>query len=524
MVYKVVRAEDEPIIRCGIASCIPWQEAGFELAGTASNGREALQICAREHIDVIISDIRMPVMDGLELVREAKKINPGVKAVMVSSYSEFQYAQEAVKTGVVVDYLLKPTMDPEDLVEVLKRCKERLDEEKASRERSAFFESERRRHELEQAEIRLKKCLLGGAEPPAPVRPWMKEPLVLSVWTFAPPAMLAEDVKAMLAEGGDPPLAAVLGENELAALYPDRGGAAFSDITKRWSDLVRAADASVTVGVSPAFHDLKTLRDAYQWAKAALEQAFVTGEGGVYRGAIGPRCADAEAAEREWAELQELAVRALDAADLDQFERLLARAVDRWGSRAAGKKEIIGEAQQLLILFHSKMKKLYPDYTARELWEQLRAIEAAPSLPSLAAWFRDLAGRFRQEDRLPVLAEDSFNVHSIQRALEFIREHYLKDLSLQDAADYVNMSRNYFSEQFKRHTGMNFIDNLIHLRIQHAKRLLRTTSLRVYEVGMRSGFNSTKHFLKLFKRKVRCTPAEYRMRHSAAAQESQGAI
>ena len=133
MVYKVVLADDEPIIRCGIASCIPWQEAGFELAGTASNGREALQICAREHIDVIISDIRMPVMDGLELVREAKKINPGVKAVMVSSYSEFQYAQEAVKSGVVVDYLLKPTMDPEDLVEVLKRCKERLDEEKASR-------------------------------------------------------------------------------------------------------------------------------------------------------------------------------------------------------------------------------------------------------------------------------------------------------------------------------------------------------------------------------------------------------
>ena len=122
-----------------------------------------------------------------------------------------------------------------------------------------------------------------------------------------------------------------------------------------------------------------------------------------------------------------------------------------------------------------------------------------------------------------MLAEDSYNVHSIQRALDFIREHYLKEISLQDAADYVNMSKNYFSEQFKRHTGMNFIDYLIHLRIQHAKRLLRTTSLRVYEVGLRSGFNSSKHFLKLFKRKVRCTPAEYRLRHSAA-QESQGAI
>ena len=323
---------------------------------------------------------------------------------------------------------------------------------------------------------------------------------------------------------GEPPLAVVLGDDELAALQPDRGGAAFSEIAKRWSELSRTAEAPVTVGVSPAFHDLKTLRDAYQWARAALEQAFITGEGGVYRGAIGPRRADAEAAERERAELQELAAQALDAADLDQFERLLARAVDRWGSRAAGKKEIIGEAQQLLILFHTKMKRLHPDYNARQLWEQLREIEDAPSLKALSAWFRGLVGQFRQDERLPVLAEESYNVHSIQRALDFIREHYLKDISLQDAADYVNMSRNYFSEQFKRHTGMNFIDYLIHLRIQHAKRLLRTTSLRVYEVGMRSGFNSSKHFLKLFKRKVRCTPAEYRMRHTAAAQESQGAI
>ena len=271
MAYRVVLADDEPIIRCGIASCIPWQEAGFELAGQASNGREALAICAREHVDVIISDIMMPVMDGLALVREAKKINPGVKAVMISSYSEFKYAQEAVKSGVVVDYLLKPTMEPEDLLEVLHTCRRRLDEEKASRERSEFFEREKRRHELEQAEIQLKKCLAGGAEPPPPVRPWMKEPLALSVWSFAPRAMLAEEIKSRLAECGDTMLAAVTGGNELVALQPDRGGGAFSETAKRCREWSRETGAVITVGVSPAFHDLRALRDAYGWAKAALE-------------------------------------------------------------------------------------------------------------------------------------------------------------------------------------------------------------------------------------------------------------
>lgn len=522
MVYRVVLADDEPIIRCGIASCVPWQEAGFELAGQASNGQEALQICAREHVDIIISDIKMPVMDGLELIREAKKFNPGVKAVMVSSYSEFAYAQEAVKSGVVVDYLLKPTMDPEDLLQVLHTCRQRLDEEKAARERSELFEQEKRRHELEQAEIALKKCLAGGGEPPMPVFPWMKEPLALSVWSFAPRTMLAEEIKTRLAEAGEPLIAAVTGGNELVVLLPDAGGGAISGIARRCTELSRETEAVMTVGVSPAFHDLKSLRDAYDWAKTALEKSFFTGEGGVYRGSIAARRADTEA-ERSWSELYELCSRALDTADLDRFERLLERIFDRWGKGTAGKKEVIEEAQQLLILFHTKMKKLHPDYSALQMWEQLRAIESAPSLKALGDWYRDLAAQFRQEERLPVLAEDSYNVHSIQRALDYIRENYLKELSLQDAADYVNMSKNYFSEQFKRHTGMNFIDYLIHLRIRHAKRLLRTTSLRVYEVGMRSGFNSSKHFLKLFKRKVRCTPAEYRLRHSAA-QESQGAI
>lgn len=519
MAYKVILVDDEPIIRYGIASCIPWAEEGFELAGQAANGKEALKLLQRERVDIIISDIMMPAMDGLELAREAKKINPRVKVVMVSSYSEFKYAQEAVKTGVVVDYLLKPTMDPEDLLAVLHTCKDQLDLEEASQERDAFYAEEKERQLVEEAESRLRRCLLAGEPPPQPIRPWMREPLALSIWSWTPGAAFAEELRSRLKRLGTEMLVAVTGEQELALLQPDDNGSALSRLGRFHRELIGETAAALSVGASPAFHELKSLRSAYGWAGHALAEAFFRGEGRIYRGSIVPRRAEGQLSRDSWSEIQEACAKALDEAEMNSFATsCLERVFERWEQPSAHKKDVIGEAQSLLILFHAKLKKLHPDYTTRRAWDQLREIEATPSLEALVSWFRSLADQYRAEEPIPVMAEDSCNMHSIQLAMAYIRQHYLRDLSLQDAAEYVHMSKNYFSEQFKRHTGMNFIDYIIHLRIQHAKRLLRTTSMRVYEVGMQSGFNSSKHFLKSFKRKVACTPAEYRLRHAATAE------
>src|SRR5690606_25567647 len=94
----------------------------------------------------------------------------------------------------------------------------------------------------------------------------------------------------------------------------------------------------------------------------------------------------------------------------------------------------------------------------------------------------------------PRVVEDASSTHAIQLALTYIQQRFREDISLQEVADCVYISRNYFSEQFKRRTGLNFIDFVIQLRLQYAKKLLRTTTLKVYEVATQSGFNSSRHF------------------------------
>ncbi len=111
MTYKVLIVDDEPMIRLGISSCVLWEEEGFDLAGESANGEAALQLVKEQEINILITDIKMPLMGGLELTRQVSRLFPNIKVILISSYSDFEFAREAVKLGVVVDYLLKPTME-----------------------------------------------------------------------------------------------------------------------------------------------------------------------------------------------------------------------------------------------------------------------------------------------------------------------------------------------------------------------------------------------------------------------------
>jgi two-component system response regulator YesN len=106
--------------------------------------------------------------------------------------------------------------------------------------------------------------------------------------------------------------------------------------------------------------------------------------------------------------------------------------------------------------------------------------------------------------------ENRFHQRIVQKAMEFINANYTKVVSLQDVAEHVSISKNYMSELFKKVTGQNFIDYLIQLRLNRAKELLKTSTLKIYEVAEISGFNDVKYFSKLFKKIENMSPAEYR--------------
>lgn len=124
---KVFLVEDEVVMRNGIKNNIPWEQEGFEFVGEASDGELAYPLIKREKPDILITDIRMPFMDGLELSRLVKKELPQIKIIILSGYNEFDYAKTAISIG-VTDYLLKPISSAK-LLEAVKKVGDMIEKE-----------------------------------------------------------------------------------------------------------------------------------------------------------------------------------------------------------------------------------------------------------------------------------------------------------------------------------------------------------------------------------------------------------
>ena len=122
--YSLIIADDEVRIRCGMRNCINWSELDFKLAGEAENGKDALNLVLKLRPDLIITDIRMPEMDGLELVEAVRNLGIHSLIILISGYNDFSYAQQAIRFG-VTDYLLKP-IDEEELYERILNCTQKL--------------------------------------------------------------------------------------------------------------------------------------------------------------------------------------------------------------------------------------------------------------------------------------------------------------------------------------------------------------------------------------------------------------
>lgn len=533
--YKVLIVDDEMVSRTSISSCLNWAQEGFEVAGEASSGEDALQLMREKTVDILITVIEMPVMDGLELVQQAKILHPAIRVILISSCSDFKYARDAVKLGVVMDYLLKSAVEPGDLARVFIACKDHLDKEmRAKREAQLHIQQEKIVQSKEQEHL-VKRLLLGRYVPPEPLPGWMLEPLTVAVWN------LDEDDGHMHAGGFDKLMqiegayerfscwceegvAVVTGEDELVTVFPDRRGCAQAEIERYHHLLQLVEHHTFTVGISPAVSHYEALGTAGKWARMALERGFYDGRGKCYTGNIPPASINgAISAKEDWTEITEHFSRLLASSDQEGGLRALEKVYNQWQSKQLPKAEVIMQAKGLFTLMASSQLNVQVGEVAERLLENLQSISKARTLGTIQARLTEQFQRLWESGFTPVVAvADSGSAHAVQLAINYIQEHYRGELSLQEVAEYVHMSKNYFSEQFKRLTGMNFIDYVIQLRIQYAKRLLQTTGLRIYDIGLQAGFRSSKHFLKLFKRETSCTPAAYRMRVMQDADQTTG--
>lgn len=498
---RIVIIEDEMKIRNGMAKLISAHTA-HRVVGEAKNGREGLELILRQRPELVISDIRMPVMDGLELLEELNRQGIHCHFIILSGYSEFEYARKAIRYG-VDDYLLKP-LGPEELMRMLDKIQRLLDEEE--------------RRQAETTEGLLRSLLLGGQGTGA--------------------------AEALRKSGGfskDRPCF-------LAAGYLGDSGAAYVNALPSLWEKMKEHYPSYRV----YFVMLENIRQMF-----CLIQGEVTEEE-----------LEAKLRRRLYMNLkrEDSPVWALEPLDrLEELERTgkLLRERQFYGMRL-GCRVILtaGRVAELSFREYEYPRQWEPELraaicggsgellfqTAEKIKEGLRTMEWQPGyfrhaygalIHFAETIFQDMnsagarilqkldTGRLvadavtlgeleRCFDRvIRVIAEakdtrEDIRNYAILRAIRYIKDHYRENISLEQLADHLEITPEYLSTLFNKEVGINFTTFLKRFRVSQAKRLLKGTDRKIYEIAAAVGYHDPKYFNRVFKEETGMSPGDFR--------------
>ena len=510
---KVFLVDDEIAIRENLRNSFPWEQNGFQLVGEAPDGEMALPMIRDLNPDILLTDIRMPFMDGMELCAQVKRVLPWIGVVILSGYDDFAYARQAISLG-VKEYLLKP-ITADELGEALKRVAARITEERraASLRRDAasgnpflrekllasLFTEEGDRFEDEQL-MRQMRAMGVNLAAGCYVVIDIAFPLKDEARVRAREALsaLAEASGGSVFTCGMPhgARALVLGDNERDAeerAYSFAASAAHLPQLESCDQLLLSIGETVT--------DYFEIRKSMQSARHVRHAAVGRGGG---RRIIGVGELDDETTSLNSLELSPLYER-LQYAPAEELDAILADYADLLGSGAEGRELALGYLRIAAVI---AARQIVSDAGADpqrvldegRIAEALRAegIEAVRALLNEAMACRDRSGR--GQGQTPVA-----------RARRFLSRRYSDpNLMLQDVAGEVGMSQSHFSTVFAQETGITFTQYLTALRIGKAKELLSATAMRSSEIAFAVGYNDAHYFSYMFKKQTGMTPSEYR--------------
>ncbi|RAV19569.1 response regulator [Paenibacillus contaminans] len=528
MSLKVMLVDDEILVRLGIKSLIDWEEHGFRYIGDAPDGRQALEAMERTAPDILLTDIVMPNMNGLELIEAVRKRYPYTRIIVLSSHNEYDYVRTAMKMG-VDDYILKTSMKPDELLALLIETADKITAGRREIERQIALEAPQHAAEGEggepgKAEL-LRRCLdeQPGAETEA----------AAGLAMTACNAVMALQVHGdqTTAQKGAPPLQTLVNllelelrkwtsgfvlpyrENEIVLLtsFGEEPANVREELKGIGKDLVTAAkrflDREVSIGISESFGQRGDIRNAYSQAKRALQMYYYEGKGSVRGfGELPPVGAGSAAFSKEDEQRLRLAVGRKD-------EHAIREAVGDVIDRLQEKKGPIESAHRVCLeLFHvlqtewRKHEDLLLEGLEQELplYKQLLGIE---ELTEVKSWFEWLIKVW--DNRVKVLTQGSYR-EEIGRLLAYIKENIAGDLSLSRAAEVVNMNESYLSYLFKKETQTGYIEYVNQVRTEKAAELLQSTNLPSYAIAEQVGYDNINYFGRIFKKIKGVSPQQYR--------------
>lgn len=529
--YKVLLVDDEEEVVDAIEHKLNWDELGFEVVGRAQNGVKALEIAEKLQPDVVITDIKMPYMDGLELSRRLKEENSGIKIMILTGFDEFEYAKEAVHLE-IEEYVLKP-VNSNELTDCLKRLKGNLDKEwdeklnvkKLERYymeslpllQNNFFcsliEGRVQEAELEKYLQAYQISLMGPAfccvvfhtsenQVPDEISPLL---LTMSVQREVSERFADKWKNSIFTYLGNVIMIVEMKSEEYISQLTDD-----CDRFCRWAD--RFLGAVVTAGIGKACEKFIDINTSYEEAREAVSYRVIYGtKRSIYIGDIAPKGQELsmqldDIRMNDLFKAIHLGVREDIEIAVYNISRILkenATTVTQYNFVAM---EIVGN----LYRFCSNNYLKFEDYTGdiRNPYESVPKMEEN----ALVNWIINVSLAISDELKN---ARNSSVRHLIIEAKNIVRDNYQDpDLSLDSVCSRLGVSNSYFSSVFKKEVGQAFIPYLTEYRMEQAQRLIIETNEKSYEIAEHVGYVDANYFSYVFKRKFGMSPSKYRTEHT----------
>ena len=519
--YRVLLVDDEEDIREGISRKMDWLGLGFSLVGEAANGQDALELAESLRPDVILTDIKMPFMDGLELCRILTDRLPAARFVVFSGFDAFEYAKQAIQMN-VVEYILKPINAPE-LMDVLNKLKDQLDRERAERRnvellRSRYMENLPILRELFYANL-LDGHIEPGTERERAAR--LDIDLQGEEWAVGL-AYIGSDRRDALSTLS---IQNLLEETLTAdrcklSLYND-WVAVIVSLTESFTiyDLIRVLDRvctlaasylglTLTVGVGAPCKELSGMARSAAEARTALEYRSMVGRGQViYIGDLEPDGGQVLTFEEADERTLTAAVRLGSEQEVRDAAAALAGKI-REANPSAGQynlflMELVTHLMKMTRRSGVGVEEVFGTGFSLPIQDS-----ALPSLEELEDW---CAERYLRLRTLIRRRQTDSAGQTVEAAKEYIRQHYAEsDLSVEKLCAYLHLSSTYFSTLFKRETGTSFTAYVTTVRMEAAAEAIRGTEEKTYLIAQRCGYEDPNYFSYVFKRHFGVTPTKYR--------------
>ena len=490
----VLLVEDDYSVREYLKKAIAWKENGYCVIGEADNGVEALEVIREKLPDIMITDIQMPQMNGTELIHRIKEEGYATKSVVLSFYDDFEYVRNAMKDG-AVDYILKHQLSEKTILTVLDGIEKTQQDENMNnvkKENSIMKRQLKKNQNAVKCGI-FRKMMEGRTEDS-----FLEQfGIVGTDMTFAVAALQLKNsentvfhekskeydtdilgfsvcniIEEILQEKGNGIACTENNQNYLIFFSCDGKGHEMF-LEKKCSEVLYTVMGKIeeylklssAIGLSKSYSALENVKQAFSQSAQALESVYYGGYGKLY-------------------------LYFLEYVGREKLRPDLMRKLEDYIST-----NLLSFFNQLKTSFDKEIELPYNLYGNSLTYE-----ECCRKLISCAAFI----------DEMQRKAQDCYERQEINDAVRYIRHNYNRNITLEEIAKSVNLSKVYFSQLFKNETGMNFTDFLIQFRIEEAAKLLKSTDMKVYEIAEQVGIPDQHYFNRLFKNITGVTPKKFR--------------